>query len=298
MSILGKHEIPDFVSVDVFQGYNDTCAIRSQQLVLRDFGINVMEEELMKEAHDKGWYDLTEDSGTRMENIGNLLESHGMSVHKYYGANTTDLINELAQGHRVIAVVDADELMDPEMRDSSTSDATPNHALIVAGIDTTDPDDPKVILTDPGTGHVAQPYSLSHFTDATLDSNNYFVATDKPVPNLPNFDYDKGHIDGEIDGLSYEEWREEHADELTEPFYHSDAVEGSDSEMLDSLASIDDPHASDGCVDIDVACDDGIHDVDEAESEATSSDGDDGTNDAFDFAGDDFASDEIGTSRM
>ena len=57
-------------------------------------------------------------------------------------------------------------------------------------------------------------------------------------------------------------------------------------------------HTSDGCVDIDVACDDGIHDVDEAESEATSSDGDDGTNDAFDFAGDDFASDEIGTSRM
>ena len=42
-------------SVDVYQGFEDTCGIRSQQLILRDFGQNVLQEDLMQEAMNKGW---------------------------------------------------------------------------------------------------------------------------------------------------------------------------------------------------------------------------------------------------
>ena len=56
---------------DVHQLYSDTCAIKSQQLVLQEFGINVPEDQLVQEALNNGWYQPS--GGTTPANVGKLL---------------------------------------------------------------------------------------------------------------------------------------------------------------------------------------------------------------------------------
>lgn len=194
-------EANNYVSPNVNQGYSDTCAIRSQQLVLNDFGIPVSQEDLINEATQLGWY--AQGEGTPMEYVGNLLENHGVEVNRLENANIFNLTNELAQGHKVIIGVDANELWNngfwQQTKDSVIGE-TPNHALIVAGIDTSDPQNVQVILKDPGTGDVAKAYPMEQFMDAWKDSHCFMVSTEEPAPlaynpEMSNFDYTTGHLD-------------------------------------------------------------------------------------------------------
>lgn len=177
---------------EIFQGTEPTCAIRSQQIILRDFGVDLPQEYLKELALENGWY--VDQGGTPVEAIGNILESQGVGVHQQMNATVYDLINELAQGRRVIIGVDSGELwafrdndenaqLAEEFEDSINSQGA-DHALIVAGIEVNpdDPDDVKVILTDPGTGDLRIEYPLDQFMDAWEDSNCFMVATDQPAP--------------------------------------------------------------------------------------------------------------------
>lgn len=164
------------------QTYGDTCAIKSQQLILNDFGVAVSEDQLVQYSAEHGWYD---GNGTAMGDIGNILADAGIPCTQSIDANIYDLANELAQGHKVIVAVDSGELWDSgilEWLKDIFFGKTPDHALIVAGIDMTDPKNPMVILTDPGTGQPAQPYPLDQFMDAWGDSKNFMVSTDVPTP--------------------------------------------------------------------------------------------------------------------
>ena len=213
LDVIGTPPQEGAFSYDIFQGYPDTCGIRSQQLILREFGQNLLQEDLIKEAQTKGWYS----EGTPVSAIGNLLESHGVGVSRYEHAGVDDLIRALAQGKKVIVGVDADELWGETPLDASLADQTPNHALIVAGIDMRHPDGPMVVLTDPGTGDVAKQYPLDVFRAAWNDSGRLMVVTNTPVPGLDGFDYDAGHILAPVEGLSYEEWDASHAEAFSNP---------------------------------------------------------------------------------
>lgn len=174
------------VSDAVRQHYPDTCAIKSQQLVLQRFGVFVSEEELRDEAIRHGWYHPG--SGTPMVDVGKLLELHGIGMSQYVNGNIFNVINELALGHQVIMGVDSGELWHYGLRER-LEDRIPviggaDHALIVSGINTDDPSDIKVIITDPGTGDLCKEYSLSQFVDAASDSNFYMVTTDVAVPHI------------------------------------------------------------------------------------------------------------------
>ncbi len=180
------------VRQEIFQGTEPTCAIRSQQIILRDFGVDLPQEYLKELAQENGWY--VDHAGTPVEAIGNILESQGVGVHTQANATVYDLINELAQGRRVIVGVDSGELWAVRNDDENAQQAEEfedkinaqgaDHALIVAGIEVNpdDPDDVKVILTDPGTGDLRIEYPLEDFMDAWQDSNCYMVATDQPAP--------------------------------------------------------------------------------------------------------------------
>lgn len=187
------------VSGEVYQWYNDTCAIRSQQLVLERFGIEVPQEMLIEIAENNGWYHVDGGSGTPMNCIGNLLEYYGVPSTSVVGANVGNLVAELAQGHQVIVGVDSGELHNgaimESLKDFFLGD-TPDHALIVAGIDLTDPDNAYVVLKDPGTGDVAKPYPLEQFMDAWKDSNCFMVSTDIPTPDYELFQNSLSSIDG------------------------------------------------------------------------------------------------------
>lgn len=205
----------EFYNPEVQQLYPDTCAIKSQQLILKDFGIDVSETELVQAANANGWYN---GDGTSPEDVGNLLNLAGIPVSKQSNANVFNLVNELAQGHEVIVGVDADELWHNSSINEKLSnwfndvfgEQGGNHALIVAGIDTRDPNNIQVIVKDPGSGEDGKPYPLDQFMDAWSDTQCYMVSTDIAAPQnvsgMENFDYQRGHIDN-IVGIDYPQFQ-------------------------------------------------------------------------------------------
>ena len=202
-------------SASVQQNYQDTCAVKSQELILRDFGVQVSEDSLRQEALDRGWY--TPGSGTSVDKVGNLLELHGVEVSRYENANIFTLTDELAKGHKVIIGVDSGELANKGIMES-LSDMfgfeQADHALVVSGIDTSDPAHVKVVLTDPGNGDIAKEYPMDQFVDAWKDSNCFMVTTKEPapawLPEMKNFDYNLGHIES-VGNLPYDEFQTHYA---------------------------------------------------------------------------------------
>ena len=178
----------------IYQGNEGICAIRSQQIILRDYGIDISIEELKQFAIQNGWYDPSPNGGTPMWAIGNLLASCNVDCRQQSNCTIYDLVNELSQGHRVIVGVDANELW--ASRNGDTIEGakewfkdffkgeTPNHALIVAGVEVNpdDPQDVSVILTDPGTGDLRIEYDLDEFMDAWEDSHCFMTTTTTPAP--------------------------------------------------------------------------------------------------------------------
>lgn len=207
-------KMADFYNPDVQQIFPDSCAIKSQQLILNDFGIDVSEVDLVQTAAVNGWYN----GGTAPQDVGNLLELANIPVTRQEGANVFNLVNELAQGHKVIVGLDANEMW----YNDSISDKFKNwyndffgepggnHALIVAGIDTSDPKNIQVIVKDPGSGDDGKPYPLDQFMDAWSDANCYMVSTDMSAPEfaegMQNFDQELGHIP-DVAGVSYPDFQ-------------------------------------------------------------------------------------------
>lgn len=191
------------------QQYSDTCAIKSQQIIMNEFGIPVTEDQLVEYSYQHGWYS---GNGTTCEDVGKLLEDGGIPIHRQENANVFDLVSELAQGHKVIVGVDSSELWGGKFHgwlEDFFNGEQPDHALIVSGIDTSDPNNILVSVTDPGTGEHNRKYPLDQFMDAWADSNSYMVATDIPAPDslpeMANFDYNTGHIEY-VAGLPYMEF--------------------------------------------------------------------------------------------
>jgi hypothetical protein len=170
-----------------------TCAVVSQQMILDQFGLDVSEQELMYIGLENGW--LT-NGGTSPDDMGRLLEYHGIGTHANEGGGVLSLLEELRLGHKVIVGVDSGELWN---QDSFWQDfVQPNgadHAVVVTGLDLRDPENPLVYINDPGDPNgAARPYPLEKFADAWNDSGEYYVATDTPPSNLgsdpifgPNF---------------------------------------------------------------------------------------------------------------
>lgn len=174
--------------VYVLQPDDHSCALRSQQIVLRDFGIDIPFDKLEELAKSYGVYS---DDGTYTYDIGKVLQIAGVGMHQVQGTSFYDLTNELAQGHRVIVSVDADELWrnDPYGKlknwfNDAIGAQGGNHALIVAGVEVNplDSKDVKVVLTDPGAGHLRVEYPLDQFMDAWKDSKCFMAATNAPAP--------------------------------------------------------------------------------------------------------------------
>ena len=174
--------------VYVQQPDDHSCALRSQQIVLRDFGIDIPFKDLEQIALENQVYT---NEGTYTYDIGKVLQLAGVGMHQTEGNSIDDLINELAQGHRVIVSLDANELwynntISEKLRNwfHDVIGEGGNHALIVAGIeiDPTHPENNKVILTDPGAGHLRIEYPMEQFEGAWGDSNFFMAATNDPAP--------------------------------------------------------------------------------------------------------------------
>jgi hypothetical protein len=153
-------------------------------MILHDFGIDVSEAQLTYDAATNGWLD----GGTSMNDMGKLLEYHGVPTHTNYNGDLPSLVNELSHGRKVIVAVDSTELWNGTsfwQRLTGWDNNAPDHAIVVSGIDFSDPNNPQVIVNDPGRpdGGGMQ-YPLKHFLEAWNDSNCAYVATDNAPPDL------------------------------------------------------------------------------------------------------------------
>ena len=166
---------------DIQQEFPDTCAIKSQQIILESHDINVSEQDLVEESIDKGWY-VPGQGGTMPEDVGNLLEEHGMTVNHFDNATIDDIASELAKGHQVIVGVDSGELWQPghfESLEDFFKLGGADHALIVSGIQVNPlTSEREVLLTDPGTGEVTHIYTMDQFEDAWDDSDNFMISAE------------------------------------------------------------------------------------------------------------------------
>jgi hypothetical protein len=179
------------------QATNYTCAVVSQEFILEALtGQEFTEEQLAQEAMDQGW--LSEAGGTPMDDMGKLLELHGIGVERTVDTSLEDLVSELETGNKVMVAVDsdevwtagqdffADELADMLDYPGAIPGQGANHAVEVVGVDTSDPDHPMVILNDPGHPQgqgLMMP--AEEFIDAWADSGHYMVATTDEPPAAP-----------------------------------------------------------------------------------------------------------------
>ena len=172
----------------VHQTTDFTCAVVSQEMILHEFGIDVSEASLVHEADKGGWLS---DHGTYPEDLGKLLDLHGVPNHTNLNGSVADLTEELAQGHKIIVGVYADELWQQDplqtgIRELLGLDGA-NHAIVLTGLDMSDPDHPKVVVNDPGDPQGGgKAYPLNQFMEAWHGSGNMYVATDSAPPHLAN----------------------------------------------------------------------------------------------------------------
>jgi len=160
-----------------------TCAVVSQEMILHMFGVNVSEAQLTYEAASHGW--LTE-GGTSMEHLSSLLEMHGVPCHMNATGSVDALISELARGHKVIIALDSGEMWNTDFPfEDFFSPGGADHAVVLTGLDMSDPSHPKVFINDPGDPEGAgKAYPLEQFLDAWADSGCLYVATDNAPEGL------------------------------------------------------------------------------------------------------------------
>lgn len=249
---------------DFWQGNTGECAIHAQFRILQDYGYLGTVDMLRDQAIEHGWFDP--ETGTPSQDIGKLLELNGVPCTMYVEANRYNLINELAQGKRVIVTVDSDELWHKNSALEKTwenlkdvfFDGT-DHAVVVSGINTADPDNIQVVLTDSGDGHRTISYPIDQFEDAWRDGHCQMIVTNAPPPeglrfgamtngfstpwDMSHFDYATGHV-AAIGNCSFEDWQELHADDLDDAFPAPMGLEQDENASPDAPL----PEVSDDCM--------------------------------------------------
>jgi hypothetical protein len=179
----------------MLQDQIDNCAVAAETSLINQFiggGLELEDATYISAAN--GWYEPG--GGTTMGEIGNLMDIHGVPNHSVMNASVEQLVAELQNGNGVIVGVNSYELWDEGVWNDikqffydafglDTADLNPaDHAVVVTGIDLSDPDNPMAILNDSGTPNgAAVRYPLDQFVDAWDNSGFFYTATDIPMPD-------------------------------------------------------------------------------------------------------------------
>lgn len=182
----------------ILQTEADNCAVAAQVSIINQFAPDdLCLNDATYTSLSEGWY--LPGHGTHPEHIGSLMDLHGIPNHTVYNATIEDLAMELQHGHGVIVGVRSAELWDDGVLDKikrffekafglDTAEFNPaDHAVVVTGIDVSDPANPMVIINDSGTPNgAAVRYPLDQFVDAWENSNFYYTSTSIPIPETPH----------------------------------------------------------------------------------------------------------------
>lgn len=190
-----------------------TCAVEAQRGIIEACtGVHFSEAELATEAAENGWLHSNASgvgAGSRTVDIGKLLKLHGIETHAVIDASVSDLVTELAAGHKVIVEVNSSDLWHPGSVQSFVSQGA-DHAIWVTGINADDPNHIRVTINDSGDPHGAgKEYSLDQFVDAWEDSGFYYLATSHAPPGLHGEIADFNETSGFFDTIV--DWARDHA---------------------------------------------------------------------------------------
>lgn len=179
----------------IYQDRPDNCAVAAETSIINQFlDVPLSIEEANYISMSNGWWEPG--SGTTPDEIGNMMDLYDIPNHTVYDASVEQLVGELQQGHGVVVSVNTSELWDQSLLGEikqffmdalglDTPDFNPaDHALVVTGVDVSDPSHPQIILNDSGTpGGAASRYPLDQFVDAWQNGGFYYTATDSPIPD-------------------------------------------------------------------------------------------------------------------
>lgn len=170
---------------DEYCQHGPSCSIKSQQIILNEYGVNVSEVELEEYASDHGLYysESNENARPTWEGTGNLIELYKIPIRRYSHATINDLMGELTLGHMVIAGVEFEELYKDRWLRELNEIIYPDHVIIVNGIDVSDPNNEVAYITDSALGIHNYDCPLDSFLDAWQDSAGFMVATQIPIPS-------------------------------------------------------------------------------------------------------------------
>ena len=104
------------------------CAIKAQQMVLGNYGIETSMEELTELAKKNGWFE--EGKGSAFDFVGELLNTYGVESVQMRNAGIYHIMHELSQGHKIIVGVDNDY---PEQEDTAFGYDGAQHVMLVVG---------------------------------------------------------------------------------------------------------------------------------------------------------------------
>ena len=172
----------------IYQSEPDNCAVAAELSIMHQFGVDLTQDQANYISAENGWYNPG--SGTSMDDIGNMMGLYNIPNHSCQNATVADLASELQQGHGVIVGVNSGDLWDQGPLENLSNFlrdelgiVPANHAVVVTGIDTSDPEHPMVILNDSGhPGGAGVAYPLDRFMDAWENGQFYYTATNNPIP--------------------------------------------------------------------------------------------------------------------
>ena len=156
------------------------CNIECEEFVLHQFGIEVTHKSLLDTAYKNCWL---KDKGMPLYNIGRLLEKNNLPVSRRYNSTIEEVVRLLSAGNQLIAVVDDTLLGNAQ----SSANQHPNHAVAISSISV---ETDEIILFNPNTDEELTRYSITSFSEAWRQSNNYLVV----VNTTDKFIYDPSPI--------------------------------------------------------------------------------------------------------
>jgi hypothetical protein len=173
----------------------DNCAVAAELSIINQFpGDDLSLDDATYISAANGWY--MPGFGTDTGDIGKMMDLYGIPTHTVMGASIEELVSELQQGHGVIVGVNSAELWEAGMLSDvkqffcdafrlDTPEFNPaDHAVVITGIDLSNPDCPMVMMNDSGiAGGAAASYPLDQFRDAWGNSGFYYTSTSVPIPD-------------------------------------------------------------------------------------------------------------------
>jgi hypothetical protein len=162
-------------------GFEGTCGLVSCEDVLRQFGVDVTEDNIVDHAAGSGECYVGDDpeksGGTSSESQAQILNDYGVPAHTESGQSLEDLAADVERGSGVIVSANAGYLWDDaNAYDSGQS----NHAVVVTGV-ARDPETGELqgfFINDSGTGNSAQFVDASTMQAAYVETGGNAVVTD------------------------------------------------------------------------------------------------------------------------